>query len=64
MLWPSVLLIEAPALLDFAGTGLSPILWPWRLGLPLGHWSLGRTGEYFVLQTGLPTGEQVIRREL
>lgn len=55
MLWSFVLLTEAPALGDLAWARLSPILWPWRLGLSLDHWSLGRTGEYFVLEAGLPT---------
>lgn len=53
--WTSVLLCEAPALADLAGTGLRTLLWPWRLDLDLGQGSLGRTGKHLVLQTGLAT---------
>lgn len=55
LLWPSVLLGEAPALGHLVGTGLSPVVGPRRLGFPLGDGSLGRTGEHLVLQAGLPT---------
>lgn len=57
LLRPAVLLIEAPALGDLVGTGLSPILCPGRLDFPSGDGSFGRTGEHLVLQAGLPTAE-------
>lgn len=57
MLWPPILLIEAPALGDLVGTCLSPVLGSWRLCFPFGNGSLGRTGEHLVLQAGFPTAE-------
>lgn len=57
LLRPAVLLIEAPALGDLVGTGLSPVLCAGRLDFPSGDGSFGRTGEHLVLQAGLPTAE-------
>lgn len=57
LLWPPILLIEAPALGDLVGTCLSPVLGSWRLGFPFGNRCLGRTGEHLVLQAGFPTAE-------
>lgn len=57
ILWPSVLVSEAPTLGDLVGTRLNSFLCSRGLSFPFCKRGFRRTGEHLVLQAGLPTAD-------